>query len=301
MAEHTSIYGSSPDGVKIRLEDPVSRYFRYPLARLLVRGLVRTSITPDQVTLIQPLLAAVAGWLIVSDARWRLVLGAVIFEVRSILDCVDGTLARAKCLASPHGHAVDGLADWLSVLFLYAGIALHFRAHPPPPAPLGIGTILALALVQGAIRSFAADHYKQKYASIFGRGYDVTAEPPRAVAPGSGLFARAEVLIEKLGYLAFERAWLDPGRSAPAATEERVKELRRSERSPLTRLVFGLWSVSNGDAFVTLVCLSIAAGKLLEGQVFFASVGPLWIASVIALNRWFLRSAGRRRTLEPAL
>lgn len=288
--------------VKMRLEDPVSRFFRYPLARWIVRGLVRTPITPDQVTLVQPLLAALAGWLIVSEERWRLLLAVAIFEVRSILDCVDGTLARAKKLVSPWGHAVDGLADWLSVLFLYAGIALHFQAHPPlhdrARAAYVAPGVIGLALLQGAIRSFASDYYKQKYVSIFAGGRDATVEALRektlALGPGSGAFARAEVLIGRIGHRVFEREWLDPRRSRTSTTEGQVRELRRLERAPLTRLILGLWSLSNGDAFVTLVCLSVVVGRLWEGQVLFASAGLLWIASVIALNGWFLRSAARR-------
>ena len=299
---------SATERVKLCLEDPVSRLFRYPLARWIVRGLVRTSITSDQVTLVQPFLAAVAGWLIVSEERWRLLLAVAIFEVRSILDCVDGTLARAKKLVNPWGHAVDGIADWLSVLFLYVGIALHFQAHPPLHDPARAAFVapgvLAAALLQGAIRSFASDYYKQKYVSIFARGRDATVESLRekalALGPESGLFARAEVLIGQLGHLAFEREWFDPRGRLTETTEEQVRELQRRERSPLTRLIFGLWSLSNGDAFVTLVCLSVVAGKLWEGQVFFASAGLVWIGSVIALNGWFVRSAGRRASLTAA-
>lgn len=296
-----SIDGIIAERLKDRLEDPVSRLFRYPLARWIVRGLVHTSITPDQVTLVQPFLAAVSAWLITSEEPWRLALAVAIFELRSILDCVDGTLARAKNLSNPWGHAVDGIADWLSVSFLYVGIALHFQAHPPPGpwgAPLVRNGILAAALFQGALRSFAADHYKQKYVSIFARGRDATVESLRAkllaLGPESGFFARAEVRIGQLEHLAFERAWPDPRRSQASSTEEQVRELRRDARSPLTRLIFGLWSLSNGDAFVTLVCASVLAGRLWEGQVFFASAGLLWIGGVIALNGWFLRRASRR-------
>jgi phosphatidylglycerophosphate synthase len=300
--------GSAAERVKMRLEDPVSRLFRYPLARWIVRGLVRTPITPNQVTLVQPFLAAVAAWLIVSEERWRLLLAVAIFEVRSILDCVDGTLARAKKLVSPWGHAIDGLADWLSVLFLYVGITLHFQAHPPLHDParaaLVAPAVLAAALLQGAIRSFASDYYKQKYVSIFAGGRDATVESLRekalALGPGSGVFARAEVLIGRIGHLVFEREWFDPRCSRTATTEEQVSELRRHERAPLTRLILGLWSLSNGDTFVTLVCLSVVVGRLWEGQVFFASAGVVWIASVIALNGWFVRSAARRGGLTAA-
>jgi phosphatidylglycerophosphate synthase len=281
--------------LKDRLEDPVSRVFRYPLARWIVRGLAKTSITPDQVTLVQPLLAAVSAWLITSEERWRLVLAVGIFELRSILDCVDGTLARAKNLVSPWGHALDAIADWLSVSLLYLGIALHFQAHPPPGpwggAPVRNG-ILAAALLQGAIRSFAADHYKQKYVAIFARGGGAEAGEPRGAAPARGpgarLFSLAQAGIGRLERLAFDRAGGPTG-----ARDEEVNALRRHARSPLLRLIVGLWSVSNGDAFVTLVCATVLAGRLWEGQVFFASVGLLWIAGVIALNGWFVRRATR--------
>ncbi len=307
MAVRSTRRGSSRDSVKLCLEDPVSRFFRYPLARLLVRGLVRTSITPDQITLIQPFLAAVAAWLIVSDARWRLVLAAVIFEVRSILDCVDGTLARAKKLTSPWGHAIDGLADWLSVLLLYAGIGLHFQAHPPPApwsSPAVTRCVLGAALLQGAVRSFASDHYKQQYAAIFGgdgaAGGETSGHAASPRGAEAGLFARAEVLILRIGDRVFERAWRDADRGGASTREAQVRELRRDARSPLTRFVLGLWSLSNGDAFVTLVCLSAALGKLWEGQVFFATFGVVWIGGVIAFNGWFVLRAARRGGLSAA-
>src|SRR5262245_2694306 len=42
-----------PNGWKIRLEDPLNRYYRYPIAQFLVRKLlVRTPITPNQVSLL---------------------------------------------------------------------------------------------------------------------------------------------------------------------------------------------------------------------------------------------------------
>jgi phosphatidylglycerophosphate synthase len=298
---------SSTRDWKIRFEDPVSRFFRYPLAKLIVRGLVRTPITPNQVTLAQPLLAAAAAVLITSETWWKLALAAAVFEVRSILDCVDGTLARAKKLTNPWGHAIDGVADWLSVLFLYAGILRHFQLHPPR-GPWGasgmIYGILGLALFQGALRSFASDYYKLKYASIFERGRDATVDALRekmqTLSPESGLFAHLEVFIGRAGYLAFEHAWFDPRSAAPALTGEQVRALRRQERSPTTRLLVHLWSLSNGDAFITLVCLSAALGKLWEGQVFFASFGVLWIAAVILLNGWFLRSTHRRGSFAAA-
>ena len=58
-----------------------------------------------------------------------------------------------------------------------------------------------------------------------------------------------------------------------------------------------LWSISGGDAFLSLVILSIVAGRVWEGQLFFATVGWVWILGVIVANVVFLR--GYRHHAQP--
>jgi hypothetical protein len=96
------------------------------------------------------------------------------------------------------------------------------------------------------------------------------------------------VAIGRAEHLVFARERFDP--SAPDGG--RAASLRARERSRLARVVAALWSVSNGDAFLTIVVLSMLAGRLWEGQLFFATVGPVWIVAVIALNVWFSRGPG---------
>ncbi len=164
---------------KERLDDPFNRFYRYPVARALVRLLSPTPITPNQLSFVQPFLAAGAGYFVTFGDRRHLVLGALLFELRAVLDCADGTLARARGQTGPSGHAIDAIADWLSTLLLYAGIFWHFLLYPPPPGAwsryLSVGGVLLLALAQGALRSFAADHYKHKYT------LDLRAGPRRPV------------------------------------------------------------------------------------------------------------------------
>jgi hypothetical protein len=100
-----------------------------------------------------------------------------------------------------------------------------------------------------------------------------------------------------MGHLSFEHEWFDPKRSQSSTSEDQVKELQRNEQSSMTKLIAVLWSLSNGDTFLTLVCLTAAAGKLWQGQLFFASFGLVWIFGVIFLNGWFVRSASRRAKL----
>lgn len=297
-----------PVGWKMRLEDPFNRYYRYPLARLLVRVLVKTPITPNQVTLVQPFLAGLAGWFATYEDARHLMLAAICFELRSILDCADGTLARAKNMTSPAGHAIDAMADWLGVVLLYAGIFWHFHLHPPPTGEwssyISVNGILLLALFQGATRSFASDYYKTKYTSIFEKGRDETVDSLRrkvlALGPKSSIFAHIDVFIGRMGHLSFEHEWFDPSRSQSSTGTDRVKDLVANEQSTFTRFIAFLWGISNGDCFLSLVCLSLLMNQLWLGQVIFATFGLLWIYGVIFLNGWFVKSASRRAVVVGA-
>lgn len=141
-----------------RLVDPFNQLYRYALARLLVRGLLKTSVTPSHVTVVQPMLAAVAGYFVTfGDAR-HLVIAAVLFEARAILGCVDVTLASATGPANVAGEAERTVARGLSAAFLYASIAWHFHLHAAPTfaalsAYLSAGVVgalwMATALVLG--------------------------------------------------------------------------------------------------------------------------------------------------------
>lgn len=304
-----------PAGWKRRLEDPLNVYYRYPIARLLVRGLVKTPVTPNQITFVQPFLAALAGYLLTYN-EWKYLVGAAVaFEVRSILDCADGTLARAKKMSSPSGHAIDAMADWLGVVLLYAGIFAHFWLYPPQIAPattflgtvqayLSTNTILLLAIFCGATRSFASDYYKTKYVSIFEQGRDETVASLRrkvlALSPSSSIFAHIDVFIGRMGHLSFEHEWFDADKSQSSVGDEQIRLMGQEENTPRTRSIGVLWGLTNGDFFLSLVVLTLVLDQLWLGQVLLATVGLAWTFSVIWYNGWFVRSFQRRAKLAVA-
>ncbi len=296
----------SPSPWKLRVEDPFNRYYRYPVGRVITRWLMNTPVTPNQVTLVQPIFAAIAGYLITFNDPLHLTLAVVAFEIRSILDCVDGSLARAKNMMSPAGHAIDGAADWVGVMLLYAGIFWHFHLYAPPAGAwseyVSVNGVLLIALLQAAMRSFAADYYKTKYVSIFETGSDATVDALRrkvlALGPKSSFFAHFDVFIGRMGHLCFEHEWFDPRRSKSSLPEDRVAVLAREETSPTTKVVAFFWAISNGDAFLSLVMISLVANKLWLGQLLFATVGVVWIFGVVLLNGWFVKSTVRRALVE---
>ena len=92
--------------------DPVAVRVLPPIAR-------RRSITPNRITAFAFAVGAVSVALL---AAGHLVAGAVCYELRFFLDCLDGKLARVRRESSAFGAAFDRLADSVTVPAAYAAI-----------------------------------------------------------------------------------------------------------------------------------------------------------------------------------
>jgi len=101
MAKATPPSSSAYDGIVSR---HLNRRFSRPVARLLNH----TPATPNQVTVVSLLLAT--GSLALFAAGYPIVAG-VLVQVCSIVDGVDGDLARLKGLATPFGSFFDAVVD----------------------------------------------------------------------------------------------------------------------------------------------------------------------------------------------
>lgn len=88
----------------VLLTDPVA----LPLTRLLAH---RRVLTPDGVTAMALVLGLAVGVAFATATRAGLIVGAVLFYLAFVFDCVDGKLARFLGTTSPRGEALDKLAD----------------------------------------------------------------------------------------------------------------------------------------------------------------------------------------------
>ena len=108
-------------------------------ARVLVRPLTRTPVTPNQLTTLTLVLAlAGAGLFAAGDAAlvgWA----AGLFVLARFLDHFDGELARLKGLASRFGYYYDYVAGGVSYAALFLGIGIGLAAGPLGPWALLLG------------------------------------------------------------------------------------------------------------------------------------------------------------------
>ena len=160
----------------------VSRTFNRPISLLVSRFLVRTPITPNQISLGVMGFSLVAGWYVAMGDWLHLAIGGFLFHLASVLDGCDGEIARLKFTDSRLGEWMDTLADNVSYLAFFSGVVIGFYrvTDAPHVAVLGAavfaGLLLSLSVLylylksagSGSMLSFIAAFSKE--ASETGRG-----------------------------------------------------------------------------------------------------------------------------------
>ncbi|MDQ1747664.1 MAG: hypothetical protein QOD07_1927 [Frankiaceae bacterium] len=86
----------------------------------------RRSVTPNRITAVAFVVGCVSVGLF---ATGHLVAGALCYELRFFLDCLDGKLARVRQVSSAFGAAFDRLADSITVPAAYAAIGWTLAEH----------------------------------------------------------------------------------------------------------------------------------------------------------------------------
>jgi len=114
----------------------VSRYLNRPLSRPLARLLVHTPATPNQVTLLSFVFALAAGWLLTLGHN---VWGGLAVHVSSVIDGVDGDLARLTGRSSRFGAVFDAVLDRYADTALIGGATWWAYQHERWPAAVIVG------------------------------------------------------------------------------------------------------------------------------------------------------------------
>lgn len=107
----------------------VSRHLNRRLSRPIAALLAPTPVTPNMVTLFTCGLAFATGLLVALGAN---VAGGVLIQAVSVIDGVDGDLARRTGRASRFGEVLDAVTDRYADAAMIAGMtvfALRFESH----------------------------------------------------------------------------------------------------------------------------------------------------------------------------
>lgn len=166
--------------------------------------LARSRVTPNALTAAGVLLCTAGAIVVYFEDRGELAafwVGAALFIVGSILDILDGALARTSGKATPFGAFVDSMTDRVSEGVMLASIALVFMRE---------GNQVALAFTfAAAVGSFLVSYARAK-AEILGLRGDVGlgSRAERVVVISAGLILAPWGALQWAIYLLAVTAWL---------------------------------------------------------------------------------------------
>jgi CDP-L-myo-inositol myo-inositolphosphotransferase len=124
----------------------VSRHFNRKISRQISRLLVKTSITPNQISVSMLFFSLLAGWLVASGDYVSLAIGGLLFQFASIVDGCDGEVAKLKFMGSHLGEWIDTVADSLSYMGFFGFVVYGMYRQSGDPFHLTLGAAI-LAVV----------------------------------------------------------------------------------------------------------------------------------------------------------
>jgi CDP-diacylglycerol--glycerol-3-phosphate 3-phosphatidyltransferase len=177
------------------------------LATRSIGGLARTRITPNALTAAGVTLCAISAVLVYFEYRNELLffwLGATVFVVGSVLDILDGALARRSGKGTPFGAFLDSTTDRVGECFMLGAIALVFHRDDNE---------IALAFAFAAVAGSLLVSYTRARAEALGLKGDVGigSRAERVVVITAGLVLAPWGLLPWAIYLLTATAWFTVG------------------------------------------------------------------------------------------
>jgi CDP-diacylglycerol--glycerol-3-phosphate 3-phosphatidyltransferase len=187
----------------VTLKDAYTTGARRLASRSIV-GLTRTRVTPNALTAAGVTLCGVAAILVFFEYRHELLffwLGAALFVLGSVLDILDGALARAGGKATPFGAFIDSTTDRISEAFMLGAIAVVLTRD---------GSELGVALTVAAIAgSFLVSYTRARAEALSLKGdVGIGSRAERVVVITAGLVLAPWVPLELALAVLAATAWI---------------------------------------------------------------------------------------------
>ena len=99
------------------------RYFVRKISIYITKLLLKTEVTPNQISGLSILIGIIAGIFFVFGNYWYTLVGALLLLLSNIVDCVDGEIARYRKSASVAGKYIESLNDYIVHSFIFVCIS----------------------------------------------------------------------------------------------------------------------------------------------------------------------------------
>jgi phosphatidylglycerophosphate synthase len=108
----------------------VSRYLNRPISqRISWVVLAIKGARPIHATVASAVFALILFWGMLAGGKAGLILGGILFQAASVIDGVDGEMARATFRATDFGKTLDSAVDMATNFLFLLGLTLHLGRH----------------------------------------------------------------------------------------------------------------------------------------------------------------------------
>ncbi|MBI4551866.1 MAG: CDP-alcohol phosphatidyltransferase family protein [Candidatus Latescibacteria bacterium] len=132
----------------------VSRYLNRPVSTRISRRLVRTSISPNQVTMATFLVGLLGALGVSVGTFWPVFWGALLFQIASVLDGCDGEVATLTFRESKYGSWLDTITDNITYVVFIIAVTLGYGRSAADPAVWTVGTGAVTAVVLSMVMMY---------------------------------------------------------------------------------------------------------------------------------------------------
>lgn len=131
----------------------MSKHVERKISLAVTRRLVRTDITPNQMTAVSVAIGVLGALFFLSSTAAYQLAGALLFLLHSILDGCDGEIARLKYLESRLGGILDFWGDNVvhSAVFVCIGLGWQMAINAPFPLALAAAAVIGTLLSAGFV------------------------------------------------------------------------------------------------------------------------------------------------------
>ena len=269
---------------KVRAADKfidLSDYAR-PVARRITRALVSTPITPLQVTIAYTVIGTIAAVLFAMGGYLNGAIAGMLLLVKSTLDAVDGSLARARQHPSRVGRFADSVCDYVINAAVFFGLAMNGGSLTIERAIVAV-VALELATWQGSTFSYYYVYYRKL------TGGDTTSElhetEPRSYPWDDPRAVQVLLNLYKVIY-----GWQDAllGRIDRAITPDGASPVYRNKRLLTAVTVMGL------GFQLLLIALCAWLDRASWALVIFLVPMNIYWATIMLVRYWLSRRSTRQ-------
>ncbi len=133
----------------------VARLLNRHISLFISRRIAHLPIRPNHVSLVTFVLGIGTALAVAQGGYWWFLLGAALFKINSILDGVDGELARVRYQMSVLGEWMDTLSDDISNMLFFIALAMGAYRLTADPTWVTLGFVTAISSLLASAYMYA--------------------------------------------------------------------------------------------------------------------------------------------------